>query len=606
MNLRKYTKHAIFFASVLSMAALFSRCSAGSSTPAGSAAAGVTVSGSVGSIAAQSMSTIGIMAVAPTDLEVYGLALSDPPEVKKVNLNNDGSFSLSFSSTASGAEISLIFRYKSGTANAGKQVGLVKFVDDTKKNMDGTSSTSSSMKLAGTVSLGTLTINANGEVYVPISQVATNNQNQTTTSGTAFDFTGSWVFAAYDGTLPDGYSAACTQGDNNCNGPHVGESIYFKRLVGKAFTPDGSCDAITAAAGTCAGTASATIDRFAMMAWSSEAAWATCGSKLGFPYSLARFHANVDFTSSGVPEGAHTYSGGWVDGWINASATANYSINNCVPTSVTMPNASVKKGFKCFDNVSVPNSYNISFGGGCVNTATGTPVQVTNWSSITGGSCTSSTAGLPNGYTTNTCLYAAVDHDGNPATAAVNLTCPFTNGIFSQVDNSVLSNSDYNWTNSQLIAQGAPCGNLAVGTDSQKIAKMRCYADYYRTQEQNSALCLQRMTMDWSATTPASFATPASGAPKANSEHTIALFNYTSPTSGVLEDEEVHFSGVQVGDSFIPCKVASNFKASLKSRTTTQAVFEFVSQERSLDFSEPACAAANRETKTIMLINKQP
>ena len=147
MNLKKYAKHAIFIASLLSMAALFSRCSSGSSGGT-AAAAGVTISGAVASVAASAMSNVGIMAIPPIDLEVYGLALSDPPEVKKVNLGADGSFTLSFSSAAVGAEISLIFRYKVGTTNAGKQIGLVKFVDNTKKNIDGTDSSSSSMKLA--------------------------------------------------------------------------------------------------------------------------------------------------------------------------------------------------------------------------------------------------------------------------------------------------------------------------------------------------------------------------------------------------------------------------------------------------------------------------
>lgn len=605
MNLKKYTKHVIFVASLLSMAALFSRCTSSSSGDA--AAAGVTISGTVGSIAASSMSSskVGIMAVSATDLEVYGLALSDPPEVQKVNLGADGSFSLSFSSAAAGSEISLIFRYKAGTENAGKQIGLVKFVDDSQKNMDGTSSSSTSMKLSGTVSLGSLTINADGEVNVPVSQVATNNQNQTVTSGTATDFTGTWQFAAYDSTVPEGYDAACAADDMNCKGPRIGESVYLKVLAGKEFTPAGTCNAGTAEAGTCDGTVG-TADRFAMSIWRSSAAWATCGNKLGFPYSLARFYANADFTSSGVPEGAHTFTAGWTDGWIkNPGATATHPVSNCSPVNVTMPDASTKIGFKCYDNTSVPNSYRIDFGGGCRDTATNAPVQITDWSGVTGGACTSTTAGLPNGFKTSTCTFTNVNHDGDGTTAALNLTCPFTYGTFSQVDDSAIAENGFNWTNSQFIAQGAACGDPSAGTASEKIAKMRCHAEYYYSQQDNAALCLQRMTLNHATNDPTLFARPAEGAPKANSQHIMALFNYTSPTSGVIEDDEVHYSGVQSGNTFIPCKVKSHFKISMKARSATQAVIEFVSEETSLDFTQPACAAANQTMKTIMLMNKQ-
>lgn len=594
----------MFAAGLLSMAVLFSRCSSNNAADSSSTAPGVSISGMVGSIAASSMSDVGVMNVAATDLEVYGLALSDPPEAKKVALGTDGSFTLDFTSAAVGSEISLIFQYKTGTTNAGKQVGLVKFVDDTQKNMDGSTSSSTSMKLSGTVSLGNLTINADGEVEVPLSQVASNNENEVVTPTTATDFTGTWQFAAYDGTMPEGYTAACAQGSMDCHGPSVGEVIYVKTIAGKAFTPDGTCNSTTADAGTCNGT-TGTADRYAMSIWRNSAAWATCGSKLGFPYSLARYHANVDFSSSGVTEGAHSYTAGWTNGWINASATANYPISNCIPVSVTMPDASVKKGHKCFDSVSSPASYNISFGGGCKDTATNAPVQVTNWTAITGGSCTQTTAGLPAGYQTNTCVYTGVNHDGDTNTAAVNLTCPFTNGTFRQDNDASLNGTGFNWTNSQFIAQGASCGDPSVGTNSEKIAKMRCHAEYYHSQKDNASLCLQNMTLDWTATDPLLFAKPASGAPKANAQHVMALFNYTSPDSGVLENDEVRYTGVKVGDSYIPCKVKEHFKASFKKRTATQAVFEYVSEETSLDFTEPACAAANQVMKSIMLINKQ-
>lgn len=597
----------IFVASLLSMAALFSRCSSGGGS--GTAASGVTISGTVGSIAASSMSfkstnDVGIMAVPATDLEVYGLALSDPPEVQKVNLGADGSFSLNFSSAAAGSEISLIFRYKTGTANAGKQIGLVKFVDDSQKSMDGTSSSSTSMKLSGTVSLGNLSINADGEVNVPVSQVAANNQNQTVTSGTAANFSGTWVFAAYDGTMPEGYDAACAIDNMNCHGPRIGESVYLKILAGKAFTPDGTCNAGTADAGTCAGIVG-TADRFAMSIWRSSAAWATCGNKLGFPYSLARFHAHADFTNSGVPEGAHTYTGGWTDGWMKiAGATATHPISNCSPVDVTMPDTTVKKGFKCYDSVNT--TYRIDFGGGCKDTATNAPVQITDWSGVTGGGCTSTTAGLPNGFKTSTCTYTNINHDGDPATATVNLTCPFTYGTFASDGTTPVAENTFNWTNSQFIAQGGACGDPSAGTPSEKIAKMRCHAEYYYSQQDNPALCLQRMTLNHATDNPTLFARPAEGAPKANAQHIMALFNYTSPTSGVIEDDEVHYSGVQSGNSFIPCKVKSHFKISMKARSATQAVIEFVSEETSLDYTQPACAAANQTMKTIMLMNKQP
>ena len=171
----------LFKTTIILLAAMSVGCSSDDSTTASSGQS-LTISGSLNSSSSskllyKSMDRLSAQAIDTSDLEVYGLAFSDPPEVQTVELGADGSFSLTFSSSAAGSPISLIFRYDTSSSRAGEQVGVVKFVDDSEKDIDGNSSSSSSIALTGAVSLGNLSINEDGDVVVPVSQISSNIAN---------------------------------------------------------------------------------------------------------------------------------------------------------------------------------------------------------------------------------------------------------------------------------------------------------------------------------------------------------------------------------------------------------------------------------------------
>ena len=594
-----------------------SNFSVGTSSSSGS----VSIGGTLGSIGTSGILSktgdVNAEALSVSDIQVMAMAMSEPPEIQKVTLGTDGKFTLNFSNTAAGSDISMYFKYKDGSSNAGKQAGIVKFCDSTRKDMTGNKVCTTSVKIAGTVSMGAVNIDSTGNVSVDVSTLGGALANSAVTLTSAFDFTGTWKVAKYDKTLPEGYSPACAQGSNDCNGPSQDSTFYIKRISGVNFNPDATCSAkvaantFNAATDSCGGTSGSNA-RFAVQAWASQTAYNTCGQKVGVTYDAAKAYMGADFSNSGVSSGAFTYTSGWTNGWQDlVNAKAQYDQMQCEMVTITMASGSTKPGFKCKDSVS--NYYRIELGGGCKLTATGQVADVNNWSALTGGTPTSSSTGLPTGYITNTVAYTNVTY--NTAQPAGNVTCDFTYGTFNASDAAVtgtVNESNFNFNNINKVSAGASCGDPTVGTNAQKIGVLRCLADYYQSKRYNNVthqaddtICLQDMMMDWTATQASNFIIPHQGAPRAHSEYVFSPFTYTSNDVAIMEDEQVHYNGVQVGNSFIPCKVGEHFKFMFKKRTSTQVVAEFISETRQLDFSQPACGKLNSLSRAMFLLNKQ-
>ena len=587
----------------------------------GAPSSSMSIGGTLGSIGTSGiLSKTGDLnkeALSVSDIQVMAMAMSEPPEVQKVTLGTDGKFTLNFSNAAMGSDISMYFKYKDGSSNAGKQAGIVKFCDSTRKDMTGNKVCTTSVKLSGTVSMGAVNIDATGNVSIDVSSLAGALANSAVTLTSAFDFTGTWKVASYDRSLPEGYSPACVSGSNNCSGPSQDSTFYIKRIAGVDFTPDATCSAkvnsntFNANTDTCNGTPGSSA-RFAVQAWASQTAFNTCGQKMGVTYDATKAYMGADFSNSGVLSGAFNYTSGWTNGWQDlTNAKAKYDQMQCEMVTITMPSGSTKPGFKCKDSVS--NYYRIELGGGCKMTATGAVVDVNNWSALTTGSMTSSSTGLPTGYTTNSVAYTNVVY--NTSQPAGNVTCDYTYGTFNPSDVAVTgggSESNFNFNNIAKVSAGSACGDPNSGTNAQKIAVLRCLADYYQSKRYNSTtnqtddtICLQDMIMDWTATQASNFVIPHQGAPRAHSEYVFSPFTYTSNDVAIMEDEQVHYNGVQVGNSYVPCKVAEHFKFMFKKRNSSQVVAEFISETRQLDFSQPACAKLNSLSKAMFLLNKQ-
>ncbi|MCB0391604.1 MAG: hypothetical protein KDD58_09940 [Bdellovibrionales bacterium] len=619
--LYKYFKYGLL---LLSLATISMGCSSKEDSAPASGES-LVISGSLNAAASNKLFSKSLLALSSqsidvSELEIYGLAFSDPPEVQTVELESDGSFTLTFSSAAAGAPISLIFRYKSTSAKAGEQVGVVKFVDDSEKDIDGDSSSSSSIALSGTVSLGNLNINDDGEVEVPVTQISSNIANKEVDSSSGFNFTGNWIFKEFDKTLPSGYSQVCAANDNNCNGPAVDMPIHLVRIDGKKYNADSTCQAAAnnetfdADSDTCGGT-TGSEDKYMIQVWQSETARTTCGGLLGFKNEAAKAYANIDFSSSGVTEGEFTWSAGFTDGWKATNATSSHDQYNCGPAQVTDSNNKKYQGWKCTDT---SGDYQINLEGGCVD-ANNQPVHVTDWENITPDNCNSAAVTGLTGYQENTCVYTNEDPDGaGGELSAMNFTCKHIYGQFDSDDSPDTDNS-FDWSDVEsnpIVANGANCSSITANTDEKIIAQLQCYADYLWQQnlENDDSKCIRRVELNWGATDPNEFVLKSNGPPRAMTLFVLSKFNYDSSSSGYFEDGDVYYRGIQTGDSWTNCKVKENFRMTFKKRDSSTLVGEMVQEMVLLDTGKEACVAAKESSdneleigssKSLMLLKKQ-
>ncbi len=617
---------------LLAILTLVIGCGGGSSSDdPGETSVALKISGMLGSAVARpsfkAKSGYAAKTLTLNELEVYGLAFSDPPEVQTVDVGTDGSFTLTFSAAVSGSPISLIFRYKTGTSKAGEEVGVVKFVDDSEKDMDGNSSSSTTKALQGTVSLGNMQLNEDGDITVPIARVTANVANDDVDTGEVFDFSGNWEFASYDDTLPTGYSDLCAAGSNNCDGPEVGMPIILKRIDGKKYIPDTACaaaadnDTFDPDTGTCAGSVT-TEDRFMIQVWKSQTAANSCSNRLGFTYEAGKAYARVDFSSSGVTEGEFDWSNGYVDGWKDvANARSKWHIDNCGPTEVMADdNVTKHQGWKCTDT---SGNYEVGLEGGCRD-GNQNPVHVTDWS-IVPDSCVNGAADGLTGFEENSCTYTNADPDGSGPSGSISFQCKHVYGEFdSNGSSDSATDGFFDWNNVAIIYNGESsfgagdgdlCSSVTPSNDEEEIAKLRCYADYFweADLEEDENSCVRRVETDWAAETPEDFILKEDGPARAGALFVLSNFEYDSANSGFFEDGSVHHNGVQTGDNWTNCKVKEHFRMTIKKRSATQLVSEFVTATQLLDTDKDACVADAESvdgelgigvSKSIMLLNK--
>ncbi|MCB9027029.1 MAG: hypothetical protein H6625_11965 [Bdellovibrionaceae bacterium] len=618
------------------LAALSVGCSGKNDSADSASSESLVISGALSSASVSSKPTLpqfslSSQSISVSDLEVYGLAFSDPPEVQTVELGSDGSFTLTFSSAAAGAPISLIFRYDSASSKAGEQVGIVKFVDTSESDIDGNSSSSSSLALSGSVSLGNLNIDEDGNVEVPVAQISTNIANKEVTSSTAFNFSGDWTFKKYDGKLPSGYSHLCASGASDCHGPEANMPIHLARIVGKKFTPNSACssaasnDTFNASSDTCSGT-TGSDNRYMIQVWQSETAKNSCGNRLGFPNEAAKAYARIDFSSSGVTEGNFTWSSGFTDGWKDqVNARAMWDIRNCGPIEVSSDDNSKKiQGWKCSENGGTGGEYQVSLQGGCVDSSNN-PVHVTDWQNINPSGCNETALSGFSNFKENSCSYSNQDPDGSGSLAAQNFTCKFAYGNFNS-DGSPDTGNAFDWNDVASILNGDSnpsnpnndgdlCSSITPSTDFETVAQLQCYADYlWRANlEDDDSKCIRKVETNWGATNPDDFILHRNGPERAMTLFVLAKFNYDSADSGYFEDEDIYFRGIQTGDSWTNCKVKERFRMSIKKRSSTSLVSEFLQETELLDKSKEACVADSKSSdgelqigssKTIMLLSK--
>lgn len=618
---------------ITGMAALaFTACSGGSSGGSSTGGASdVTISGSLSAASSFTGSDVSSadytrMAVDLANLKIYAIAFSNPPTIKEADLNSDGSFSLTLAG-AKGSQISAVFKDKTDDS----QVGMITFVDTSKKDLNGNDKESTSVTLNDSVSLGAIQLGTDGKVKVPVSQIASVTNTTPVAVGSTFDFTGQWTIAAFDGTIPTGYSTVIADpGGGNCGGPCIGEPITLIRLAGKEFTPNGSC-----LEGSCPSTAGSigTNDAYGMSIWGGSFAdgIGACGSKLGFSADDARFGGNIHLASAPTVGTFATSFGDYVFTtaagyggnaspynlpWMKTGGTTSYSINDCRPWSVTNGTMSygayaclaeeVSGGYPGTPSGTVAWQINIQ-GGGCINTATNKPVNIQNWN-VFPDSCTDSdsSATYGAGYRSNTCTYSNKDHDNSGTTANINYSCTHTSGAFMSSGTGGIAaqptSTPYHHSPpyflgqpKTLLAAGAQCNAAGSGNNQAKLLAYQCYANIYYQENASQGGCARDYRFNFAATTPEQFVdTGGRGKPK-NAFITNIIDYSADGQSATVNDEENSTITVQTGSSSSTfCEIGRLTGITVTKINDSKLLFNLVQRGQMLS-TDAACQAVAKE-----------
>lgn len=607
--------------SVLALAAAAAGCSAGGggSTPS-TAVESLVISGSLASsYTASALKPASLkQSLTLSDLEIYAIAFTSPPVIAQADVNADGSFSVALPG-AKGASITAVFR---DTANAGSVVGTVEFKDTSNKDLNGEAKSSSSIVLADTVNLGNLSISDDGTVVVDVATIAT-AVAAPAAAATAFDMSGVWRMSAFS-PLPTGYTTTCAAGTphNECEALPDQSEIALIRLGGKLFTPaSGQCDR-DANPVVCASTDGTvtTTQRYAMAVWEASG-FAACGSKTGFTEAEARAGGSIHIedalpTVGGVQVGFGDFTGYNPYFWVKSAATATRDTFNCKGMDVTV-GSSTYKAYACkgdiLDNSSTDtgnDGWQVNLGqGGCRDTSN-RPVMVTNWGSLTpSASCTNTTTGLPDGFTSGSCPYTG-DPDGSGPATSTSFVCTWTGGSFT--DNAGAPNLAVPVTSgyrvgppSVLVASGAACGNQTDGSGTGlTLQEAQCYADYFFQNQGTSGACDPQVQFNWSADTIENFyRVDYRGKPKSQFLLDILTYNAGGDLATLDTEEHESFTIASGASSTVTCETARKIVFNFRKLTETTATVEVRFAGR-MASTAPACQGLAKRAIENVEFNK--
>lgn len=565
-------------------------------------------------------------APALTDLAVYCVTFTIPPEAGSGTVAEDGAFELTINTTDTSVGCFIL--------QDTDILGTIVFQDPSTKGMDGEAQSKDRLAFSGGKSdFGAITLDlSTGKAIVDVSKIVTTSGGglkDTSSIGDAADFTGAYTISSSGLTLPKGYVGTCANHDSDdCHGPMEGEKIWLKTIKGK--------DATSGAA------------KYAMMIWQSEELFKSCGEKLGVSYAAAKEHG-IDLSESGVGEGDFTWDSSYIDGWKKADATARHSMMkmenvddfkgypgtkqyfkqyrtyNCTPNTPCDPSTSEtihtnSDGFQF--NANTKES-------GCRDAA-GKPYQMNDWSGM---ECTwEALSGASAGLSKNTCsktvsgskiscvnISGTFDMSGNPIQNAMTRYPEdyyvFAQGEFCDKDNDGVFDGD-EWPmgggkesscpQGSTKVDGQKCSTIDTSTEPGKLAQLRCYAEGMQDMNKDSEVstCLREVRGNWSAKSADEFLGKNEGPSRARGEHMFELFNYDSANSGSLRGEEHESRGIQVGDNWTDCEVINVFSMTLKKfPDSNDLLAEMVQSERNVS-PKPACVASYGEGKTYKMLFK--
>lgn len=517
-----------------------------------------------------------------SELQMSCLTLTDPPVAETVDVADDGTFALTLASS-SGKTMGC---YVLDTD--GNPVATLTVEDADSKDYSGNPKTSTNVALDGNVDMGAVTLDlAAGTASVPKSAIASKLKvaSASELAAAAWDASGNWVISAYP-NLADGYLGTCPAGSHggknrsiksdDCMGPEEGEHIFIKQVDGTR-TSDSSV-------------------AHGMMIWASEDTYTACGSRLGANFADIQTQCGVDFSGNaqGVAEGAYTLSnavscdGGSVSNYWKCSLarTAWQTQIGCGP--VDLDGGSVK-GWSCVDGAA---KRQIGLDGGCKNTATGAPVNISDWQNVSWNDspvCDNSTEshtyeGVSKTFHSNTCSH--IMYNGT-----TDLTC---HNVYYQDDG-------FNWNTITKINANTLCSDAAF--NSVPMERLRCYSNYYwqHRNSQGGATCARRFDFNWVAAETGNEGTDEAAFVNQSDEiegrHAADLYDLGADGVGVLHHEQERRRGVPAGGAngtqWTDCRIRESFTLTFTpldaAHTTAQVI---MAQEQGLiDMQKDACVA---------------
>ena len=575
-------KGPFFALTVAALAVILNGCSKGSSDTSSSSSA-VSVSGiisvSSGSQKAHAYDAEKLSSLT-VNLSTYTITcatLVPPVQTASVALNADGTFSINVPGALNQAMACHM------VDSNGDNVGDFLISDSSSQDMNGNNQVSNTMALGGNANLGTISYDPDAqEVTVPKSAVATVIVETAPASADVFDPTGAWTIAAADFTLPPGVRSVCASGDNTCNGPPGGQTIFMKLWKGVT-------------------TAATPADVYGLQVWDSEAGFNTCGGKVGLP-STVQTSIGVDFSQQGNLNAEFVYPttvNGFTDlsnnnaltnvnltaGWKMDVAKSSWEIQpSCGPKDVTIAGVAYSNAWRCGPDSA--SKYQYQLGGGCVTTGTQIAVNVNDWGAI---SCGAASEDSDHVFTV-ACTGTFTPSGGS----LQNVTCNNKWAVTNAAD-VVQVATNFDWSNPPMstskVASGTACSAFPNTTDAQKIAQLQCYSNYYYQSgmREVSSACLPKVEMDWSATDPLEFV-KVDFRPEQ-----MVFFDQYRPnadgTGGQILTREERYRGVNVNGSWINCRVIQSGGLSFKKISATKLLAIFQESEVTTSSSNPACMA---------------
>lgn len=538
----------------------------------------ITISGTLATSARLRTSSLTPMSVDLDTLSMRCVTFSVPPTAGVGDIDATGKFSFKLAD-AKGSKFGCFVLDESEEVLAS-----MVFEDSTEKDMSGENKTSSSIALSGDTNFGNVTLDLeSGKAVVDKDQITTVTEDKT---GSGYwDVTGTWTFASMGSELPEGYDDVCpnVSGPSDCNGPHDGESVFFKHIKGVKT-------------GT-------TEPRYGLMVWRDQASYTACGSRLGTTFADLSSQG-VDFTGASIGEGAFIWNstglgdgGTLTEGWKSSAAQTDWD------WAVGCGNAdySGDQGFRCYDGTN--NTYRMEFGGGCRVASTSEPIQINDWSSLTGVTYTSSSSTHHSGFQVSTMTGTYTYSRGERTTSRVICENEWAlSGVstFTTINNSLT----FDWNNVTKVSSGTACSNAAF--NSYPLERLKCYAQHYQHYSHEASGCFPDIRTNWAATNAADFVEVSY---KTNAMYAANFFDLDAKGVGTFHDEHEDYRGAKSGNSWVNCRIRDGFTITLTPRnksgeTATSAIMEFASETILLDGDNGACTAffkdqLHGEKKTI-------